>query len=128
MTRTALRIADRAPEDATAALRDLAAALARAVEGEVRFGRGDRALYSTDASNYRHLPLGVVLPRSVEDVVAAVRVCAEAGVPILPRGGGTSLAGQGCNEAVVLDTTKYLPDVLEVDERARTAKVQPGLV
>jgi FAD/FMN-containing dehydrogenase/Fe-S oxidoreductase len=128
MTRTALRIADRAPEDGSPLLRDLAVELARALDGEVRFGRGDRALYATDASNYRHPPLGVVLPRHVEDVVRAVGLCAEAGVAVLPRGGGTSLAGQGCNEAVVIDTSKYLPDVLEVDERARTARVQPGVV
>jgi FAD/FMN-containing dehydrogenase/Fe-S oxidoreductase len=128
MSRTALRIADRPPDGASARLRDLAAELASALEGEVRFGPGDRAVYSTDASNYRHLPLGVVLPRSVEDVLAAVRLCAEAGVPVLPRGGGTSLAGQGCNEAVVIDASKYLPDVLEIDERARTARVQPGVV
>jgi FAD/FMN-containing dehydrogenase/Fe-S oxidoreductase len=128
VTRTALRIGDRPPEDPSGRLRDLAAELARAIDGEVRFGRGDRALYATDASNYRHIPIGVVIPRHVEDVVAVVRLCAEASVPILPRGGGTSLAGQGCNEAVVVDTTKYLPDVLEVDERGRTARVQPGLV
>jgi FAD/FMN-containing dehydrogenase/Fe-S oxidoreductase len=128
MTRTALRVADRPPEDGSPLLLDLSRALGRALEGEVRFARGDRALYATDASNYRHVPLGVVLPRHVEDVVSAVRLCAEAGVPILPRGGGTSLAGQGCNEAVVLDTSKYLPDVLDIDERSRTARVQPGLV
>ncbi|MGZ4136522.1 MAG: FAD-binding and (Fe-S)-binding domain-containing protein [Actinomycetota bacterium] len=128
MTRTALRVADRAPEDASRTLRDLASALAQAIEGEVRFGRGDRAVYSTDASNYRHLPLGVVVPRSTEDVVATVRLCADARVPIVARGGGTSLAGQACNEAVVIDVSKYLPDVLEIDERGRTARVQPGVV
>jgi FAD/FMN-containing dehydrogenase/Fe-S oxidoreductase len=128
MTRTVLRVADRAPRDASPTLRDLASALARAIDGEVRFGRGDRAVYSTDASNYRHLPLGVVVPRSVDDIVATVRLCADAGVPIVARGGGTSLAGQTCNEAVVLDVSKYLPDVLEIDERARTARVQPGVV
>jgi FAD/FMN-containing dehydrogenase/Fe-S oxidoreductase len=128
MTRVALRLADRAADDAAPRLRELASALARAIEGEVRFGVGDRALYSTDASNYRHLPLGVVLPRSVEDIVATVRLCADARVAVLPRGGGTSLAGQACNEAVVIDASKYLPDVLEVDERARTARVQPGVV
>jgi FAD/FMN-containing dehydrogenase/Fe-S oxidoreductase len=128
MTRTALRIADRAPEDASPALRDLASALTRAIDGEVRFGRGDRALYSTDASNYRHLPLGVVVPRSVDDIVATVRACADAGVPMVARGGGTSLAGQTCNEAVVVDVSKYLFDVLEIDERARTARVRPGVV
>jgi FAD/FMN-containing dehydrogenase/Fe-S oxidoreductase len=128
MTRTSLRVADRAPGDASHTLRELFAALTRAIEGEVRFGRGDRAAYSTDASNYRHLPLGVVVPRSTDDVVATVRLCADARVPILARGGGTSLAGQACNEAVVIDVSKYLPDVLEIDERARTARVQSGVV
>ncbi len=85
-------------------------------------------MYSTDASNYRHLPLGVVVPRHVEDMVATVRLCSQAHVPVLPRGAGTSLAGQGCNEAVVIDASKYLPDVLHVDERTRTARVQPGVV
>jgi FAD/FMN-containing dehydrogenase/Fe-S oxidoreductase len=128
MTRTALRIADRHPDDASPLLRDLALELSRRLEGEVRFGRGDRALYATDASNYRHVPLGVVVPRHVDDVVRTIRTCADAGVAILPRGGGTSLAGQGCNEAVVLDTSKYLADVLEIDDRGRTARVQPGVV
>jgi FAD/FMN-containing dehydrogenase/Fe-S oxidoreductase len=128
MTRTSLRITDHVPSNVTPKIRELAAELARAIDGEVRFGRGDRALYSTDASNYRHLPLGVVLPRHIEDVVATIRLCSEAGVPVLPRGGGTSLAGQACNEAVVVDVSKYLPDILEIDERSRTARVQPGVV
>jgi FAD/FMN-containing dehydrogenase/Fe-S oxidoreductase len=128
VTRPSLRIPDRVSSDATPQLRELAAELVRAIDGEVRFGVGDRALYSTDASNYRHLPLGVVLPRHVEDVVETIRLCAQAGVPVLPRGGGTSLAGQACNEAVVIDASKYLPDILEIDERSRTARVQPGVV
>ncbi len=127
MTRTALRVADRAPEDLTPRLRELASVLAEQLDGEVRFGRGDRAAYSTDASNYRHLPLGVVVPRHAEDVVRTVRSCREAGVPLLPRGGGTSLAGQTCNEAVVIDVSKYLVGV-EVDERSRSARVEPGVV
>jgi FAD/FMN-containing dehydrogenase/Fe-S oxidoreductase len=128
VTRTALRIEDRGPRDTPPLLRELALELARAVDGEVRFDVGDRALYSTDASNYRHLPLGVVVPRHVDDVVATIRLCSQAGVSLVPRGGGTSLAGQACNESIVVDVSKYLLDVLDVDERARTARVQPGVV
>ncbi len=76
--------------------------------GEVRFSDGDRAMYSTDSSSYRQVPIGVVIPRTVDDVVAAVEVCRRHDVPVLPRGGGTSLAGQCCNVAVVLDFSKYL--------------------
>src|SRR4051794_22375483 len=76
--------------------------LARSVDGEVRFDRGSRAAYSTDASNYRQTPIGVVIPKTVEGAVEAVAVCAEFGVPVLSRGGGTSLAGECCNTAVVL--------------------------
>ena len=107
---------------------DLAAALRDAVEGEVRFGRGDRALYSTDASNYRQLPIGVVIPRSVDDVVATVEVCRSFEAPILSRGAGTSLAGQCCNTAVVMDLSKYLNRVLSLDRERRLARVQPGLI
>ncbi|MFI7665565.1 FAD-binding oxidoreductase [Nocardia sp. NPDC049526] len=81
----------------------LAAELTRQVAGEVRFDPGSRATYSTDASNYRAVPLGVVLPRTPEDAAAAVAVCREHDMPVLSRGGGTSLAGQCCNAAVVLD-------------------------
>ncbi|XXY85205.1 FAD-binding protein [Sorangium sp. So ce296] len=81
----------------------LADELSRAVEGEVRFTAGDRALYATDGSNYRQLPIGVVVPRHKDDVIAAVAACRRHGAPILARGGGTSLAGQTCNVAVVLD-------------------------
>src|SRR5207244_4334615 len=82
--------------------------LRTAVEGEVRFGARDRAIYATDASNYRQLPIGVVIPKTVEDVVSTVAVCRSHRVPILSRGGGTSLAGQCCNVAVVIDHSKYL--------------------
>ena len=106
----------------------LRAALAAAIEGEVRFDKGARAAYAADASNYRQVPIGVVLPRSVEDVDAAVRVCREHGAPILPRGGGTSQCGQGVNVAVVIDCSKYLHRVLAVDPGARLARVEPGAV
>src|SRR5207244_3536604 len=85
------------------------------VEGEVRFGAADRAMYSTDGSNYRQVPIGAVVPKTVDDVVAAVAVCREHGAPVLSRGGGTSLAGQCCNAAVVIDFSKYLHEILEID-------------
>jgi len=102
--------------------------LRETVTGEVRFSDGDRALYATDASNYRQLPIGVVLPRSIDDVVATVAACREQGVPVLSRGGGTSLAGQCCNVAVIMDFSKYLNEVLEIDADRRFARVQPGVV
>ncbi len=102
--------------------------LRRSTEAEVRFTDGDRAIYSTGGSNYRQLPIGVVIPRSVDDVVEAVRVCREHGAPLLPRGGGTSLAGQCCNVAVVLDFSKYLNRIVEIDAQRKLARVQPGLI
>src|SRR5687767_6580590 len=93
----------------------LAAALQREISGEVRFDDGSRALYSTDASNYRQVPIGVVVPKTVDDVLATVALARKFGAPILARGGGTSLAGQCCNVAVVLDMSKYLNRVLELD-------------
>ncbi|MGH9068835.1 MAG: FAD-binding oxidoreductase, partial [Acidimicrobiales bacterium] len=90
------------PED----LRELRAELTRSVAGEVRFDAGARAAYSTDASNYRQVPAGVVVPRDADDVVSAVAACRAAGVALLGRGGGTSLAGQACNEGVVIDCSK----------------------
>ena len=106
----------------------LALALRRAVSGEVRFDPGSRHLYATDASNFRQIPVGVVVPRTIDDVVATVRVCREHGVPITHRGGGTSLAGQACNAAVIIDSSKYLRDIVAIDGDRRTATVQPGLV
>jgi FAD/FMN-containing dehydrogenase/Fe-S oxidoreductase len=114
--------------DPSADGRTLEADLREQVGGEVRFSDGDRALYSTDASNYRQIPIGVVVPRDSDDVIAAVRVCAQHGAPILPRGGGTSLAGQSCNVAVVIDCSKYLREVIAIDPSARTARVRPGTV
>jgi FAD/FMN-containing dehydrogenase/Fe-S oxidoreductase len=103
-------------------------ALRDVVRGEVRFGAGDRALYSTDASNYRHEPLGVVVPRTVDDVVEAMAVCARYDAPVFARGGGTSLAGQCCNVGVVFDCSKYLRGIRELDPGARRAWVEPGVV
>ena len=102
--------------------------LRRAIAGEVRFDDGSRALYAADASNYRQPPIGVVLPRTTDDVVATVAICREMGAPLLSRGGGTSLAGQCCNVAVVLDFSKYLNKVLEIDPDRKLARVQPGAI
>jgi FAD/FMN-containing dehydrogenase/Fe-S oxidoreductase len=98
------------------------------VEGEVRFDAGTRAAYATDASNYRQVPVGVVIPRHEGDVVAALSVARENSMPILARGGGTSLAGQACNAALLLDFSKYMNRVLALDPQARTALVEPGVV
>jgi len=117
------------PEDKYAAeARGVADALRREIEGEVRFAPGDRALYATDLSVFRQVPIGVVIPRTVDDVVATVAVCREHDVPILARGGGTSLAGQTCNVAVVIDFSKYLHHILEYDPLGRTAWVEPGVI
>jgi FAD/FMN-containing dehydrogenase/Fe-S oxidoreductase len=106
----------------------LESALRRNVRGEVRFDNGSRALYATDASNYRQVPIAVVIPRDVDDVIAAVSICREHGAPVLCRGGGTSLAGQCCNVAVVLDFSKYMSKIVELDPERRIARVQPGIV
>ena len=106
----------------------LPAALAQAIQGEVRFDDGSRALYATDASNYRQTPVGVVIPKSIDDVAQTVRLARAHDVPILSRGGGTSLCGQCCNEAVVIDFSKYLNRVLEIDPARKVARVQPGVV
>ncbi|HEV8581416.1 MAG TPA: FAD-linked oxidase C-terminal domain-containing protein [Thermoanaerobaculia bacterium] len=106
----------------------LAAALRRAIAGEGRFDDGSRALYSTDASNYRQVPIGVVIPKTVEDVVETLAVCRRYGAPVLARGGGTSLAGQCCNVAVVMDFSQHLNRIVELDPEGRRARVQPGLV
>src|SRR5438105_5083163 len=114
------------PEDVDA--RQLEAELCATIRGEVRFSDGDRALYSTDSSNYRQIPIGVVLPRDRNDVIAIVALCRKFGAPITCRGGGTSLAGQSCNVAVIIDFTKYMNRVLEIDVEKKLARVEPGLV
>jgi FAD/FMN-containing dehydrogenase/Fe-S oxidoreductase len=96
--------------------------------GDIRFDAGARALYATDGSNYRQVPIGVVLPRNIDDVLATVSLSRRFGAPLLCRGGGTSLAGQCCNVAVVLDFTKYMSRILEIDPVRRMARVQPGVV
>src|SRR5437667_9595989 len=109
-------------------VRALERKLRRRLSGEVRFDAGSRALYATDASNYRQVPIGVVVPRPVHDGIEAVAGAREVGAPIVARGGGTSLAGQCCNVALVIDTSKYLDRILWLDSSKRRARVQPGLV
>ncbi len=104
------------------------AALRERVDGEVRFDAGSRAAYSTDASNFRQVPIGVVIPRTVEAAEEAVAVCREHGLPLVSRGGGTSLAGQCTNTAVVLDFSKYCNRLVSVDTESRTCVVEPGIV
>lgn len=109
-------------------LADLEADLRRAIRGEVRFQQGDRALYATDSSNYRQIPIGVVLPRDDHDVVETFRVCRKHDVPITARGGGTALAGQTANTAVIVDFSKYMNRVVVVDAENKRARVQPGTI
>ena len=102
--------------------------LKRTLKGEARFDRGSRALYAADGSNYRQIPIGLVIPRDADDVIAAMAACRKYQAPVLARGAGTSLAGQCCNVAVVLDFTKYMNQILEIDPTNKFARVQPGVV
>jgi FAD/FMN-containing dehydrogenase/Fe-S oxidoreductase len=102
--------------------------LRAAGRGEVRFDDGSRALYTNDASNYRQVPIGVVLPKDAEDVVKTVETCRGSGAPILARGGGTSLAGQCCNVAVVIDMSRYMNSIIELNPVTKLARVQPGII
>ncbi len=102
--------------------------LARQLEGEVRFDAGTRAAYATDASNYRQVPVGVIIPRHEGDVIAALSIARENSIPILARGGGTSLAGQACNAALVLDFSKYMNRVIAIEPGMRVAQVEPGVI
>ncbi|HWE30032.1 MAG TPA: FAD-binding oxidoreductase, partial [Polyangia bacterium] len=106
----------------------LAQILRERIAGEVRFDDGDRALYATDGSNYRQVPIGVVVPHSIDDVLQTIATCREFGAPLLSRGGGTSLAGQCCNVAVVIDWSKRLNALESLDVDQRRARVQPGCV
>src|SRR5579862_298320 len=115
-TRVPLPLSSHAkPVDSFSQAAELENELKRVVEGEVRFDRGSRALYAADASNYRQVPIGLVIPRDDGDVAATVAACRKFGAPVLPRGAGTSLAGQCCNVAVVLDFTKYMNRIVEID-------------
>ncbi|MDQ3904531.1 MAG: FAD-binding oxidoreductase, partial [Actinomycetota bacterium] len=106
----------------------LTRALCAAVRGDVAADPGTRALYATDASNYRVLPRAVVLPRCIEDVAAVMGVCREFRVPLTARGAGTSIAGNAIGPGVILDFSRYLDAVLELDPATRLARVQPGVV
>ena len=105
----------------------LANRLRRETQAEVLFRPADRGRYATDASIYQQEPIGVIVPRSLADVEAALAICREEGVAVLPRGGGTSQCGQTVNRALVLDCTKYLRRVLDVDAKAGVARVEPGI-
>lgn len=102
--------------------------LRRRVDGDVYFDRTSRLLYSTDASMYQIEPIGVVVPRHKGDVQAVIEIANKLSVPVLPRGGGTSLAGQSVGHAIVLDFSKYMQNVLEVNQEELWCRVQPGLV
>ncbi len=106
----------------------LEAELRKTVSGEVRFDAGSKALYATDGSNYRQVPIGVVIPRSKQDVIETIAACRKFGASLLSRGGGTSLAGQCCNVAVVIDWSKYLHNIVELNPEAKYARVEPGTI
>ncbi|MEE1806002.1 FAD-binding and (Fe-S)-binding domain-containing protein [Streptomyces sp. BE133] len=116
--------AHRTPSESAA----LAQALSAAVRGEVDFGPTARALTTMDASNYRRVPLAVVTPRDADDVAAALAVCRSHAVPVVPRGGGTSIAGQATGTGVVLDLTRHMRKIVDLDAESRTAVVQPGVI
>ena len=98
------------------------------IRGEVRFDRGSRALYATDYSIYRQVPIGVVIPKDADDIVKTVAACRRHGAPILGRGCGTSPNGQCCNVAVVMDFSKYMREIIELDPEKKIARVEPGVI
>src|SRR5436305_1630247 len=100
--------------------------LSDSIRGEVRFTPGDRALYASDAGNYRMPPIGVVLPRDAEDVIHTMAACRRHGVPVVARGGGTGIPGQTVNTAVLLDFSKYMNRILELNDKEQCAWVEPG--
>jgi FAD/FMN-containing dehydrogenase/Fe-S oxidoreductase len=116
------------PHEDFAAHSALEARIRATVRGEVRFDPASRALYATDASNYRQAPIGVVLPLDAEDVIATVAACREFGAAVLSRGGGTSIPGQCCNVAVVMDFSKHMRRIISVDYDSMRARVEPGVV
>ncbi|MBW3671610.1 MAG: FAD-binding oxidoreductase, partial [Acidobacteria bacterium] len=127
-------MSDASPRHGITAVREFAGRdeleddLLASVRGEVQFDRGTRAMYATDASNYRQVPIGVVFPQDADDVMAAVEAARRHGAPLLGRGGGTSLAGQCCNAALVLDMSRHMNGILELDLVAKRARVQPGVI
>jgi FAD/FMN-containing dehydrogenase/Fe-S oxidoreductase len=116
------------PHESFSASRQLEARLKQSVRGEVRLDDASRALYATDSSNYRQVPIGLIIPRDAQDVIATIAACREFGAAVLSRGGGTSVAGQTCNVAVVIDFSKYMHSVVALDPTARRARVEPGIV
>ncbi|MGP4022579.1 FAD-binding and (Fe-S)-binding domain-containing protein [Actinomadura sp. 3N407] len=112
----------------TIAVRELSRALRKAVKGEVRFDAGSKAMYANDASNFRQVPIGVVIPRTLDDVVAVHRICERYGAPVLNRGGGTSLSGETVNHAVVIDHSKYLTRIAGIDVDERRVTCEPGVI
>src|SRR5512136_2158437 len=107
---------------------DFVAELQKHFDGDIRLDAASRSLYSTDASIYQIEPLGVVLPKTQDDLVAAVELAAKYKIPILPRGSGSSLAGQAIGAALILDCSRYLDKIIEIDAETHTAKVEPGVV
>jgi len=108
--------------------RDFISELQKHFSGDIRLDYASRVLYSTDASIYQIEPLGVVLPKTQDDLVAVVELAAHYKIPILPRGSGSSLAGQAIGPALILDCSRYLDKIVDIDPGARTAKVEPGVV
>src|SRR3954470_21686052 len=106
----------------------LGRALAAAVRGDVRFDAAYRAVYTTDSSNYRQAPIGVVCPLDADDVAATMAICREHGAPVTMRGCGTSLAGQTTNATVIVDVSRHMRSILEVDPQRRLARVPPGVI
>src|SRR5438270_10680288 len=106
----------------------LARHLLKHLQGEVRFDSTSRRLYSTDASIYQIEPSGVVIPRTVSDLVTTVQIAVEMHIPIIARGGGTSLSGQSIGSGVIIDCSKYLNHILDIDPAGRTARIEPGVV
>ncbi|MSR78014.1 MAG: FAD-binding oxidoreductase [Candidatus Omnitrophica bacterium] len=106
----------------------LASLLRSQLEGEVCFDSGTRAIYAHDASNYRQVPIGVVMPKSIQDVIQTIEICRELHAPVLTRGAGTSIAGQSCNIAVILDFSPHLNQILEISPEKKTARIEPGLI
>ena len=116
-----------ATSSAAQASQALVAALRQHVQGEVRFDNPTRMLYSTDASLYQVMPVGVVIPKHLDDIQATVEIAARHRVPVLPRGSGSSLAGQAVGAAIILDFSKYMGKIISVDVEAQTVTAQPGV-
>ncbi|HSK43598.1 MAG TPA: FAD-binding and (Fe-S)-binding domain-containing protein, partial [Candidatus Binatia bacterium] len=123
-----MRIKDWSTSESRSQAGVLAAELRATITGEVRFDDGTRALYAVDGSNYRQVPIGIVIPKTIEDVIQTVALARKHGAPLLPRGGGTSLCGQSCNVAVIVDFSKYLNQIIEINPQEKYAWVQPGCV